>query len=74
MRKLKTERIFNDTGNHAGLRLLKGFKALYLRDFHSSEKEKALRLKKLQTMQMNSGYSKSFERYHQIGYRPSAVN
>ncbi|HZB15186.1 MAG TPA: AraC family transcriptional regulator [Chryseolinea sp.] len=45
--QLKTETIFNDSGNHAGMRLVKGFKALYLRDFHSLGKGKGLLLKKV---------------------------
>jgi AraC family transcriptional regulator, transcriptional activator of pobA len=44
---LKTEIGFNDASNHAGLRLLKGFKALYRRDFHALGKGKGLMLKKV---------------------------
>jgi AraC family transcriptional regulator, transcriptional activator of pobA len=45
--QLKTETVFNEIGNHAGLRLVKAFKALYLRDFHSLGKGKGLMLKKV---------------------------
>jgi len=43
--QLKTEIICNSTGNHAGLRLVKAFKALYLRDFNALGK--GLMLKKV---------------------------
>jgi AraC family transcriptional regulator, transcriptional activator of pobA len=45
--QLKSETVFNDSGNHAGMRLVKAFKALYLRDFHSLGKGKGLMLKKV---------------------------
>src|SRR5688572_27119912 len=45
--QIKTETIFKDSCNHAGLRLVKAFKALYLRDFHLLGKGKGLMLKKV---------------------------
>ena len=45
--QLKTEIVCNGTSNHTGLRLVKAFKALYLRDFHGLGKGKGLRLKKV---------------------------
>lgn len=43
----KTEGLSNGPENHSGLRLLKAFKALYLRDFHTLGQGKGVMLKKV---------------------------
>jgi AraC family transcriptional activator of pobA len=43
--QLKSESMIQPPGNQAGVRLIKAFKALYMRDFHALGKEKALTLK-----------------------------
>lgn len=45
--QLRTEGLTNNPENHSGIRLVKAFKALYLRDFHTLGQGKGVMLKKI---------------------------
>lgn len=57
--QMKAEDVSDSVANRSGLRLLKGFKALYMRDFHALGKGKGIILKKIAAYANELGVSQN---------------